>query len=150
MPQSYVCSFHHIVFSTRQHLRHITADLRQRLYDYMGGIIARENGRLMAAGGTEDHVHLLVSINPQTALSELLRVLKANASKWVHETFPGKRDFAWQDGYGAFSVSFSNVDRVKEYIAGQAEHHRRLSFEEEFMEFLKRHQIPYDERYIWR
>jgi putative transposase len=150
MPQSYVSSLYHIVFSTKQRSPQIAPDLRRRLYEYMGGILAGENGRLLAAGVTDDHVHLLASSNPRTALADGMRVVKGNSSKSVHDAFPRHNGFGWQDGYAAFSVSFSNVDCVKEYIAGQERHHQRLSSEEEFVAFLKRHQIPYDERYIWK
>jgi putative transposase len=148
MPQTYICSYHHFIFSTKHRVPQITSDLRQRLYEYMGGIFHHENARLIAAGGTEDHVHLLASLNQRTALSEIMRLVKANSSKWIHETLPGKDDFGWQDGFAAFSVSFSNLERVQKYIDEQATHHRRQSFEEELIKFLKRHHIPYDERYI--
>ena len=149
MPQSYTCLYYHIIFSTKRRLPLITTDLQQRLYDYIGGIIQHERERLTSAGGTNDHVHLLISLRAQTAVSDMLRLLKANSSKWVHETFADQRNFGWQDGYGAFSVSSSNVGRVRQYIAEQEQHHRHLSFQEEFVEFLKRHGVEYDERYIW-
>jgi len=79
----------------------------------------------------------------------MLRLLKTNSSKWVHETFVERRNFGWQDGYSAFSVSYSNVDRVRGYIAEQEQHHRRVSFQDEWLEFLKRHNVEYDERYVW-
>ncbi len=115
----------------------------------MGGIVAHEKGRLISAGGTDDHVHLLVSLRSRTALSDILRLLKANSSKWVHDTFADMRDFGWQDGYSAFSVSVSNIEHVERYIAEQERHHRRVSFQEELVEFLERHGVEYDERYIW-
>jgi REP element-mobilizing transposase RayT len=96
-----------------------------------------------------DHVHLLASISKEIAVAEALRLIKANSSKWVHETFPNNRHFAWQAGYGAFAVSYSNLHRVKQYLARQAQHHRKRSFQEEFTEFLQRHHIEYEERYLW-
>jgi REP element-mobilizing transposase RayT len=96
-----------------------------------------------------DHVHLLVSVSKERALSDLLRTLKANSSRWIHETYPDRRGFAWQAGYGAFSVSNSGLDPVRGYIASQAEHHRRHTFQEEFVLFLQRHGIAFDERYLW-
>ncbi len=150
MPQSFVSQYLHITFSTKHREKTITAELRERLHPYIAGIVKNEAGKLLAIGGVADHVHLLVSINQQTALADLVRVIKTNSSKWIHETFPNLRSFAWQDGYGAFSVSASNVDRVKHYIANQEEHHRTLSFEQEFVAFLRKHQIPYDERYLWK
>ena len=114
----------------------------------MGGICRKENGQLFAAGGTADHVHLLASIHPSVSVSDMLRKVKASSSKWIHETFPEHKGFAWQEGYGAFSVSQSNVEQVRRYIEQQEEHHRHISFDEEFIEFLERHGLPYDERYV--
>lgn len=150
MPSSYTCLHYHVIFGTKDRRPSITDDIRSRLYDYMGGILAREKGILLAAGGMPDHVHLLASLSAQSAVSDILRVVKTNSSKWIHETFSDHRGFGWQDGYGAFTVSPSNLSRVKRYIAEQEEHHRRVTFQEEFIAFLKRHGIPYDERYIWR
>ena len=127
----------------------IDAELKPRLYQYMGGILQDEDCRLLAAGGVSDHVHLLADLGRQTCVAELMRLVKCNSSKWVHETFPGRRDFAWQNGYGAFSVSMSNIQDVKAYIEGQVEHHRTQSFQEEFLAFLQRHQVAYDPRYVF-
>ena len=96
-----------------------------------------------------DHVHLLADISKQQAVSDAVRQLKSNSSAWIHENFPTLQSFAWQTGYGAFTVSFSNVEAVTEYIATQAEHHRVRTFQEEFLDFLKRHEIEYDSRYLW-
>ena len=96
-----------------------------------------------------DHVHLLVSLDKQISMAETMRIVKANSSRWVHETFPALSGFAWQAGYGAFAVSYSHLERVKNYLERQAEHHRKVTFQEEFIAFLKRHEIDYDERYLW-
>jgi len=96
-----------------------------------------------------DHIHFLVSLDKQKSISEIVRIIKANSSKWVHETFPEFSRFAWQVGYGAFSVSFSHIERVKEYLSRQAEHHRTQTFQEEYLAFLQRHGMEYDERYLW-
>ena len=149
MPNSYTCLYYHVIFSTKDRLPLIDPALRDRLHEYMGGIVRDEKGRLLAAGGTPDHVHLLLSLHPQKGLSDILRQIKASSSRWMHETAASLRDFAWQDGYGAFTASYSNLAQVKQYIADQEQHHRRVSFQEEFVEFLRRHEIPYDERYIW-
>ena len=93
----------------------------------------------MAAGGMPDHVHLLISVGRQMSVADLVRTIKANTSGWIHETFANQGGFAWQNGYGAFSVSLSNIEAVKQYIANQAEHHRTKSFQEEYVEFLRRH-----------
>ena len=149
MPQSFASLHSHFIFSTKDRVPLIASGLAPRLYDYIGGIMRNEKGALLAAGGMADHVHLLVSLSRETSIAEMLRLIKAGSSAWVHETFAPLRQFAWQAGYGAFSVSHSNLDAVKDYIAQQAEHHRVRSFQEEFVEFLRRHDIPYDERYLW-
>ena len=149
MPQSYTCLHYHLIFATQDRVPHLTPDLRRRVLDYVGGIIKNERGVLIAAGGAQDHIHLLAGLHPEKAVADMLRVIKANASKWVHENFPAQPAFAWQAGYGAFSVSRSNLDEVRRYIGGQEEHHRRISFEEEFRQFLDRHGIAYDPRYLW-
>ena len=149
MPQSFTSLHVHVVFSTKNRAPLITPDLQPRLYEYLGGILRSQGCRLLAAGGTPDHVHLLVSLSKQMSVSEAVRLIKSNASKWVHETFPERRDFAWQAGYGAFTVSFSNLERVKHYLAHQAEHHRTRTFQEEFVALLRRHRIEFDERYLW-
>ena len=149
MPQSFVCMHCHIIFSTKHRQPLITRDAAPRLYEYVGGIVRNTGSRLMAAGGMPDHVHLIVSLGKQEALADAVRDIKSNSSRWIHETFANLRGFAWQTGYGGFAVSYSNLDEVKRYIAGQHEHHRVRTFKEEFLAFLKRHNCEYDERYIW-
>jgi len=148
MPASHTALYSHVIFSTKNRANHITPDLRDRLYQYIGGIIRQADGDLIAAGGAADHVHLLIRLHPRIALADLLRLVKANSSKWIHETFAAMGDFGWQDGYAAFSVSQSNVADVQRYIAQQEEHHRQVSFREELVAFFQRHGITYDERYI--
>jgi putative transposase len=149
MPQSFACMHCHIIFSTKNRDPLIMPDFAPRLFEYIGGTLREQESPLIAAGGMLDHIHLLVSLNKKTAVSNLIRDIKANSFGWIHRTFPKLRGFSWQSGYGAFSVSYSNISRVKKYIAGQAEHHRVRSFKEEFVAFLKRHGIEYDERYVW-
>jgi putative transposase len=149
MPQSFASLHCHLIFSTKNRVPLITADIQPRLYGYWGGICQEQGNRLIAAGGLPDHVHLLVSLSRDASVAEVVRDLKANSSKWIHETFPASRDFAWQTGYAAFAVSFSNIAQVQKYLARQAEHHRKQTFQEEFVAFLRRHHIEYDERYLW-
>ena len=149
MPQSFACLHYHLIFSTKNRLPLITTDVQPRLYEYTGGILRSEKCVLLAAGGMPDHIHLLCSLNKELAISPALRVIKANSSKWIHETFPDHRSFAWQSGYGAFAVSYSHLDQVKRYIAGQEKRHRTTTFQEEFVAFLHRHRIEYDEQYLW-
>jgi len=147
MPQSLTCFHCHIIFSTRNRQCLIADNLGQRLYAYMGGVVENENGKLIAAGGIADHVHLLVQMHARSSVGELVRAIRANSSKWVHQTFPTHSALAWQTGYGAFAVSESNVDRVRQYIEQQPKHHQSRSFKEEFIEFLTRHGVAFDERY---
>jgi REP element-mobilizing transposase RayT len=149
MPQSFACLHYHLIFSTKSRAPRIVPDLQPRLYEYLGGILHNHGGVLVAAGGMPDHVHLLVGLSREMAVAEAVRAVKANSSKWIHGTFAEQREFAWQNGYGAFTVSYSHLGQVRQYLAGQAEHHRRMTFQEEFLAFLKRHEIEYDERYIW-
>ena len=120
------------------------------MFAYLGGIVRSLNGVALTVTGVPDHVHLLISLRATISIADAMRVVKANSSTGGHARWPEKRPFAWQDGYGAFSVSRSNAEAVTAYIARQEEHHRTVSFQEEFVAFLKRHEIEYDERYIWR
>jgi len=149
MPQSFTCLHYHIVFSTKDRRPMIADDIRERLYKYIAGILSESQSRLIAVGGMPDHVHLLVSVSKELAISDVLRVIKTNSSKWVHETCPMHAAFAWQAGYAAFAVSFSNVEAVTRYIADPETHHRRVDFKAEFTTLLKRHEIEFEERYLW-
>ena len=139
----------HLIFSTKDRAPQIDAELAPRLFPYMGGILRESGTQPLLINGVADHVHLLIGLCATHALADVMRVLKTNSSRWVHEQWPARAGFAWQTGYGAFSVSYSNIDAVKAYIARQEEHHRSISFQEEFIAFLRRHQIEFDERYIW-
>jgi putative transposase len=149
MPQSFASLHYHVVFSTKNREPFIDRGLQPRLYEYVGGILRSHDGVFLAAGGMPDHVHLLVGLHRETAVAEAVKLVKAHSSKWIHDTFPDRQGFAWQTGYGAFTVSFSHMSRVKAYIAGQEEHHRKRTFKEEFVAFLDRHGLSYDERYLW-
>jgi putative transposase len=148
MPQSFGSLHCHIVFSTKHRLPQINPEFQPRLFEYIGGILRNHSSPLIAAGGMPDHVHLLVSLGRSMSVADAVRIIKSNSSGWIHDELQ-IRDFQWQVGYGAFAVSYSNIDQVKLYLATQAEHHRRVSFQEEFLEFLRRHNIEWDERYIW-
>ena len=148
MSQSYTNLLYHLIFSTKERRPIITLDYKPQLYDYIGGIIRGLGGISLGIGGVDDHVHVLAKLGPTRALSDVLRDLKANASGWMHDVFPEMRDFSWQRGYGAFTVSHSNVVGVQRYIAGQQEHHKRVSSRDEFIQFLKVNGIEYDERYL--
>jgi putative transposase len=149
MPQSFASLNCHLIFSTKNCEPLIVAEMTPRIYEYIGGICRETGNVLLAAGGMPDHVHLLISMGRQTSVADLVRTIKANSSGWVHKTFANQGGFAWQNGYGAFSVSLSNVEAVRQYIANQSDHHRTKTFQEEYLEFLKRHNLHYDERYLW-
>jgi putative transposase len=140
---------YHVVFSTKNRAPMIEAGLMPRLVEYVGGIVRGEKGALLEMCGTEDHVHLLAKFHPSIAVSQMLQVIKSHSSKWINEMPQRPGRFEWQEGYGAFSVSESNVAAVRQYIQGQEEHHRKRSFQEEFRELLRRHGIEWDEGYVW-
>ena len=127
----------------------ITSEREERLYEYIGGIVRGLGGILLIINGVEDHVHVLAKLRPDRSVSDVLRDLKANSSGWMHDVFPGARDFSWQNGYGAFTVGASEIERIKKYIANQKVHHGRQSFEEEFIELLNVNEIDFDHRYLW-
>jgi REP element-mobilizing transposase RayT len=149
MSHSHACLLIHAVFSTKDRAPLLAGECRQRLLPYLGGIARQLDAKALTVGGTADHVHVLLSLPPALCVADALRDLKANSSRWIHETWPRLRDFAWQAGYGAFSVSQSNCEAVTRYIGEQDAHHRRLTFQQEFIALLKKHGIAYDERYIW-
>ena len=149
MPQSFGSLQVHLVFSTKGREPWIVPEIAQRLYDYIGGTLRGNKCTLLDAGGMPDHVHLLISMSREMSAADLARIVKSSSSKWIHDTFPNMGYFAWQAGYGAFSVSQSNAPQVKGYIANQEEHHRRMSFQDEFRALLRRHEIEFDERYVW-
>jgi putative transposase len=139
----------HVIFSTKNRVMTIKPDIQDRLYAFIGGIVRDERGTLLRAGGMPDHLHLLIRWRTDGAVSDLLRNVKGRSSKWIHDTFPEQHGFAWQAGYGVFSVSQSQCEHVRRYISDQNEHHRGQTFQEEFIEFLRAHAIEYDDRYIW-
>jgi REP-associated tyrosine transposase len=149
MPHSYVSNLMHCTFSTKERFPFIEPQLESRLWPYMGGI-ARENGmKALAIAGTADHIHALLSLPAMMSFAKAVQLIKGGSSKWVHDTFPKYRKFAWQEGYGAFSVSASQMGKAIAYIQGQKEHHRRRTFEEEFLDLLDKHGIEYDLKHIF-
>jgi len=139
----------HIIFSTKDRQPTITEAFRPRLYEYLGGLTRKEFGAALAVGGTADHVHGLLVLRPDVAVAQAAQRWKSLSSGWIHRTFPEAKQFAWQVGYGAFSVSPSNRAAVLKYIGGQAAHHKKTTFEEEFLAFLKKHDIEYDPQHVF-
>ncbi|HBE68096.1 MAG TPA: IS200/IS605 family transposase [Planctomycetaceae bacterium] len=133
---------YHIVFATKYRKRIIDSEIRQKLYQYIGGTLRANKGHAIEIGGVEDHVHILAGLSPSLAVSEVIRDVKASSSKWL-KTECGKSQFEWQKGYGGFSVSFDRVNAVRSYIQNQDLHHKTLSFQEEYIGFLERHGIDF-------
>jgi len=139
----------HVIFGTKERQPTIQDSFRRRLHAYMIGLGRGEFGDVVRVGGTTDHVHGLIALRTDVSVAEAMRKWKSVSSKWVKDTFAEGGGFAWQSGYAAFSVSPSNADEVKAYIENQVEHHRTRTFEEEFIAFLKRHNVPYDPEHVW-
>ena len=146
---SYVSSYYHCVFSTKDRRPLITPALQGRLWPFLGGIAQQNQFKAVEVGGVEDHVHLLLSLPATISIAKAMQLIKGGSSNWVHKTFPQQRLFLWQEEYGAFAVSLSLLDRTLAYVRGQAEHHERRTYQQEFLALLKKHRIPYDERYLW-
>ena len=139
---------YHLVFSTKGRLPLIGPDIEEPLYAYMGGILRNQGGKALEIGGMPDHVHILARLPARTAVSDILRALKSDSSGWMNRERPDDR-FAWQTGYGAFTVSESQVGKVRRYIRTQEEHHRGQGFETELVGLLERHGVDYDERFLF-
>ena len=150
MPHSYVNLLYHIIFSTKNREPLITEARQPRLYEYVGGIVRRQGGIALAINGIEDHLHLFAKLRQDKALSDVIRDLKAHSSGWMHKVFPDLRNFSWQPGYGAFTVSASQAARTKSYVERQkVKHSRKFTFKDEFTMFLRSNEVEFDERYLW-
>ncbi|MCE5238566.1 IS200/IS605 family transposase [bacterium] len=150
MAGSFTCLRYHLIFSTKERRPLLAAAARPRLFEYIGGILRNRKGQLLAAGGTDNHLHLLAVMPKDRTISDMMRDIKSNSSRWLSETVALAVGFGWQDGYGAFTVGRSEVDGLTRYLAGQEAHHRERTFEEEFVAFLEQHGVAYDPRYIWQ
>ena len=146
MSHTYCTNLVHCVFSTKNRANLIGDDIRESLFAYIFGIARNLDIEILALGGTANHIHILLTQPAKRPLSETIRDLKANSSRWMSENSAG---FSWQQGFGAFSVSPSQVSAVKRYIRNQAEHHKKRSFEEEFILLLKKSGVSYDPRYVF-
>jgi REP-associated tyrosine transposase len=149
MPQSLVQNLHHTVFSTKNRIRMIGDEWSKELYRYIGGNMNKIGCKLIKAGGTSDHIHLLSSIDKKVSLSELVNRVKSSSSYWIHQRIPGMKKSCWQRGYASFSVSESQADLVIRYILNQDKHHTKYGFQEELLRLLHSHGLKYDERYLW-
>jgi REP element-mobilizing transposase RayT len=149
MANTYTSLHYHIVFSTRNREPWIRQDIETRVWSFLGGICKTNQLYPIQIGGYDDHVHALIGARPTHSPAEITKRLKGGSSAWISTTFAGLNAFAWQDGYGAFTVSRSAIDEVAAYIRNQREHHKSMTFQEEYIALLKRHGIEYDERYLW-
>lgn len=140
----------HLVFSTKHRAAWIPREIQQSLFAYLAGIFKEWESPAIVVGGVEDHVHSLFALSKNHALKKIVEEVKKGSSKWMKTADgTGNRDFHWQNGYAAFSVSHADAERVRRYIEHQEEHHRHKSFQDELREFFQRQGIPYDERYVW-
>ena len=149
MANTYTALFFHLVFSTKHRAPLIQPEIETRVWEYIGGIARKHQTTAIQVGGIEDHIHALVMAPPTIAPYQIAKSLKGDSSNWIHDTFPDLQDFGWQDGYGAFSVSKSNVPAIVTYIQDQRRHHQTQTFQEETLSLLQKHGVDYDERYLW-
>ncbi len=149
MANTFTSLHYHVIFSTKHREPWIGRDNEERIWAYLGGIAQQTEIKPLLIGGMEDHIHLLLGLPPSITVSEALKRIKGGSSGWVKENLPGCQGFGWQDGYGAFTVSKSQLSEVEDYIRKQREHHRFKTFQEEYRTFLDKHGITYDERYLW-
>lgn len=140
---------YHVVFSTKYRSPLIQIALQNRIYEYIGGIIRAQNGHLIEISGIEDHIHLLANLSPKKAISDSIRAIKANTSKWINELPNQIGRFEWQKGYGSFTVSYSQIESVLSYIQNQHEHHKTKTFEEEYIKFLELHNIAFERQHLF-
>jgi REP element-mobilizing transposase RayT len=145
---SYNSLNYHIVYAVKDRRPLLDDEIMKRLGEYSAGIIRNLKGQLFIANGPPNHIHLAVSIHPEISMMDFVRTLKTNSSRWIHQTFPDLKDFAWQDGYSAFTVSHSVCAKVIEYIRGQQEHHKKQTFEEELAALLQKHDVKFDPQYL--
>ncbi|SRR5216683_1352853 len=147
MSHTYVSELIHIVFSTKERRNTVPAEMHERLWSFLGGIARKIGFKTIAIGGTQNHLHILLSLPATMPLAKAVQLLKGGSSKWLNETT--KPRFEWQQGYGAFSVSISQPAPTIRYINSQDEHHRKRNFEQEFVAFLAKHKIDYDPKHVW-
>jgi REP element-mobilizing transposase RayT len=150
MAHTYSQLLYHLVWSTKNRQSLITNDFQNRLYEYMSGTFRSLKCHCILIGGMPDHIHVCTEIPPSINISDVMRNVKVSTTKWIKHNFSVGKDFEWQEGYGAFSVSASNKDVLLQYIKNQEQHHKGYDFREEFLLLLQKHGVQYDEKYLWR
>ena len=149
MPQSIAFNYIHITFSTKDRYPFIDEKIEQELFQYIGGICKNIECNPVKIGGYKDHIHILCVLSRKIALMKLIEEVKSHSSKWIKTKGEKYQSFYWQRGYGSFSVNPAEIDVVVRYIENQAEHHRKKTFQEEYLAFIKKYKVEYDERYLW-
>ncbi|MDP8206724.1 MAG: IS200/IS605 family transposase [Candidatus Electryonea clarkiae] len=149
MAHSYHNCLYHFVFSTYQRKNTVSGQWIERLWKYMGGIARKNEMKALCIGGTKNHVHLLLIIPAKISPAKAIQLIKGGSAKWVHDNFSDSADFSWQEGYGVFTVGFSQIEATIQYINNQREHHKVKTFEEEYTAFLEKHQIQYENKYMF-
>ena len=149
MPQSLASLYVHVVFSTKSRIPCLSPEVRAELFPYLATVLNNLGCAMIEIGGTADHVHVLCRLYKNLSVSKIVEAIKKPTSRWLKTKDPDLSEFHWQNGYGAFSVSASEVERVREYILNQEEHHREMSFQEELRVFFEQYDVEYDERYVW-
>jgi putative transposase len=139
----------HLVFRTKKKEHHIPSSVLNELFMYLGGILNYHKSPSIIIGGTSDHVHILFRLSKNIALSKIVEELKSSSSKWLKTKDDSLKFFSWQDGYGAFSIDSNQLEKTKQYIINQTEHHKKISFKDELLEFFQKYDIDYDEKYVW-
>ena len=150
MPQSLAQVHLHVIFSTKNHMPFLVdTGLRKRMHAYLASIMKAYDSPAKIVGGTADHVHILCTLSRTTTIAKIIGETKRNSSKWIKTNGGDFELFQWQSGYGAFSVSFSKIEEVQKYISKQMEHHKKMSFQEEYRNFLRKHNVDFNEKYVW-
>ena len=149
MPQSLSSILIHLIFSTKNREPFLTPEIELELYPYLGSIFKAMQSPALIINGTSDHIHTLLLLSRVVTIADLVEEVKTGSSKWIKTKGREFRNFHWQSGYGAFSIGQSQVPTVRRYITRQKEHHRRVSFQDEYRKFLKVYEVEYDERYVW-
>jgi REP element-mobilizing transposase RayT len=149
MAQTLFSSYFHIVYSTKNRFGFIQPEIEDELFAYIGGVVKAFDGKLLKAGGTSNHIHLLVSMNKNYLVPDLIGAAKRDSSKWIKTKGRMLSKFGWQDGYSAFSLGYTQLPAVEKYIANQKEHHKKKLFEDEMRGFYRKYKMDFDERYIW-
>ena len=149
MANTYTNLFIHVVFSTKERIKFLNEKVKNELYPYISGIAKIKKFQTPIVNGTDDHIHILLLLKPDISVSKAIQFIKTGSSKWIHERFPELKNFSWQEGYGAFAVSTSQLEKTRLYILNQEDHHKKMDFNQEYRKLLEINNIKFDEKYIF-